>query len=202
MLDLEGLVDHKTERYSTFSGLAVMQQADDIKKTSGPAKIYLLADMAACKHPTKEQLLEITLQTYHSAQKILTEPPRIALLSFSTFGSGGHDETITLLQDVKNTIRSFEIECIDGEMQLDAAVNPRVAQKKSPDSPVAGQANVLIAPDLNSGNLLYKAFEQIAGYTVAGPILQGFAFPVSDLSRGSNQEDVVLTLNALSKLID
>lgn len=202
MLDLGGLADRKNERYSTFSGLAVMQQPNDSKKSSSPAKTHLLADMAACKHPSREQLIEITLQTYHSAQKILSEPPRIALLSFSTFGSGGHDETITLLQDVKNTIQSFGIDCIDGEMQLDAAINPRVAQKKSPNSPVAGQANVLIAPDLNSGNLLYKAFEQIAGYTVAGPILQGFAFPVSDLSRGSNQEDVILTLDALSKLVD
>lgn len=176
--------------YTTFSGLAVMHREDTT---------YLLADMAACKHPTKDQLLEIVYQTYHSAKAILSDFPRLALLSFSTLGSGGKDDSITNAQFVTDALQGSPI-LIDGELQLDAAINPRIGQKKSPHSPVAGQANVLIAPDLNAGNILYKAFEQLAGFTVAGPILQGFEFPVSDLSRGSTVEDVILTIESIIKL--
>ncbi len=174
----------------TFSGLAVMQR---------DRELYLLADMAACKHPTKDQLVEIIHQTHASAEKLFAEPPRVALLSFSTFGSGGRDDTIELMQTVRSDFQGSEI-LLDGEMQLDAAVNPTVAQKKFPDSPVAGRANVLIVPDLNSGNILYKAFEHIAGFHVAGPILQGFNFPASDLSRGSSVADVILTIEVMAKL--
>ena len=214
--------------YSTFSGLAVLQRDQ---------QIFLLADMAACKHPTHEQLIEIVEQTITSAQKILPQVPRAALLSFSTFGSGGKDDTITLMQSTlqhfqpltkttqdsifqpqsqSNTNQTTQNPSptffIDGEMQLDAALNPAIATKKSSEwtthtpsndtnfSPVAGQANVLIAPDLNSGNLLYKAFEQIGGFHAAGPILQGFAYPVSDLSRGSTPWDIFLTICALTLL--
>ena len=173
----------------TFSGLAVMQRG---------AEVYLLADMAACKHPSIEQLTEIARQTANSARQILTTEPRLALLSFSTNGSGGHDESIDLLRSVRTTLQSEML--IDGEMQLDAAINPAIGNKKFPNSPVAGQANVLIAPDLNTGNILYKAFEQLAGFTVAGPILQGFNYPVSDLSRGSSVADVVLTIETMAKL--
>ena len=181
--------------YSTFSGLAVMQKTDPEKGD----QLYLLADMAACKHPTEDQLLEIITQAIESAAKILPEPPRIALLSFSTAGSGGHDDTITLLQNTLARFQNLNF-AIDGEMQLDAAVNPTVAAKKFPNSPVAGQANVLIVPDLNSGNILYKSFEQLAGFTVAGPILQGLNFPVSDLSRGSTVTDVLLTIETMTRL--
>lgn len=182
--------------YSTFSGLAVMQ-----KPTSNgtPDQIYLLADMAACKHPTEAQLIEIIWQTYFTAKALLPAEPRIALLSFSTLGSGGRDDFITLASKIVPDLRRQGL-IIDGEMQLDAAINPEIGQKKAPDSPVAGQANVLIAPDLNSGNLLYKAFEQFGGSTVAGPILQGFDRPVSDLSRGSTVADVVLTMEVMTRL--
>lgn len=180
----------KPRTYATFSGLAVMQRDETT---------YLLADMAACKHPSKDQLREIIYQTYTSAQKILSDTPRIALLSFSTLGSGGRDEFITLAQELVTELRAQGIP-IDGEMQLDTAINPRIGQKKAPNSPVAGQANILIAPDLNSGNLLYKAFEQLGGFTVAGPILQGFDHPVSDLSRGSSIDDIILTIQTLTKL--
>jgi phosphotransacetylase len=90
---------------------------------------------------------------------------------------------------------------IDGEMQLDAAVNERIAAKKAPESEVAGKANVLIVPDINAGNILYKSLEQFAGAKVAGPILLGFNKPISDLSRGSTVEDVILTTECLAKLI-
>ncbi len=187
-----------TLTYKTFSGLAVMER----QTPSGNTETFLLADMAACKHPTKTQLLEIIHQTIISSQKILSDTPRLALLSFSTLGSGGRDEIITTFNEIVAELRSSGRSdfLIDGELQLDAAINPTVAKKKAPHSPVAGRANVLIAPDLNSGNLLYKSFEQLAGFTVAGPILQGFNYPVSDLSRGSTINDVVLTLKTLVKL--
>ncbi len=162
-------------------------------------ELYLLADMAACKHPTKDQLVEIIHQTHASAEKLFAEPPRVALLSFSTFGSGGRDDTIELMQTVRSDFQGSEI-LLDGEMQLDAAVNPTVAQKKFPDSPVAGRANVLIVPDLNSANILSKAFAHIAGFHVACPILPAFNFPVSDLSRGSSVADVILTIEVMAKL--
>lgn len=185
--------------YQTFSGLAVMERHNSVNNQT---ETFLLADMAACKHPSKSQLIEIIHQTAQSAQKILHDTPRLALLSFSTLGSGGRDETITVFHEIATELQSYNNLnfLIDGELQLDAALNPRVAQKKAPNSPVAGHANVLIAPDLNSGNLLYKSFEQLAGFTVAGPILQGFSHPVSDLSRGSTIDDVVLTLKSLVKL--
>ena len=192
------------EGYSTFSGLAVMHRPSrtvpaPIDIPSSPSQTYLLADMAACKHPTKAQLIDIIWQTYHSAKAILRDEPRIALLSFSTLGSGGHDDFITLAQEIIPNFREQGI-LIDGEMQLDAAVSPMIGEKKAPGSPVAGHANVLIAPDLNSGNILYKSFEQFGGFTVAGPILQGFNFPISDLSRGSTPLDVILTIEVIARL--
>ena len=84
-------------------------------------------------------------------------------------------------------------------MQLDAATNPRIAAKKTPDSPIKGQANILITPDLNSGNILYKSLEQFGGFTIAGPIIQGFRIPLADLSRGSTVDDIILTIKVIQK---
>ena len=178
--------------------------------------MFILGDAAACKHPNSEQLYDITLQTHDTATKYFkylnhgsTNPasnnfltPRIAMLSFSTLGSGGRDETISLTQAVVEKVRETHPEIlIDGEMQLDAAINPRVGEKKAPNSPVAGHANVLIVPDLNSGNILYKAMEQFGNFTSAGPILQGFNAPISDLSRGSTVLDIVSVIEAELALI-
>lgn len=123
-------------------------------------------------------------------------------LSFSTLGSGGSDDSIDRARKVISRIQSENSDiAIDGELQLDAAVNPSIGNKKAPGSTVAGRANVLIAPDLNSGNILYKAMEQFGGFTAAGPILQGFNAPVSDLSRGSTKEDVLAVIKAELALI-
>ena len=86
---------------------------------------------------------------------------------------------------------------IDGEMQLDAAVNPDISTKKFPTSQIKGQANILITPDLNSGNILYKSLEQFGGFTIAGPLIQGFEMPLADLSRGSTLNDAILTINII-----
>lgn len=161
----------------------------------------ILADGATCKNPTAEQLADIIYLTHQAAEKILDQVPKVAMLSFSTFGSGGTDPSIDKIhQAMQFTKARLPQALIDGEMQLDAAINPRIGHKKAPNSPVAGQANVLIVPDLNSGNILYKAIEQLAGAHVAGPVLLGFNQPISDLSRGSTVDDVILTAKILLKI--
>lgn len=178
----------------TFSSLFVADFPD--------GRRIILGDGATCKNPTAAQLADIIILINDAAKRILDEPPRIAVLSFSTFGSGGKDPSIDKIHEAIELARE---RCpgilVDGEMQLDAAVNARIGQKKAPNSDVAGRANVLVVPDINAGNILYKSFEQFGGAHVAGPILLGFKKPVSDLSRGSTVEDIVLTTECLEKLI-
>ncbi|MBR1802166.1 phosphate acetyltransferase [Candidatus Saccharibacteria bacterium] len=170
--------------------------------TKPGARSFVLGDAAACKNPDEHMLYDIVLQTAETAEAILEEPPKIAMLSFSTLGSGGNDGSIDRIRTVVNRIhKDFPDLAIDGELQLDAAINEKIGDKKAPGSTVAGRANVLIAPDLNSGNILYKAIEQFGDYTAAGPILQGFAAPVSDLSRGSTKEDVISVIDVIIALI-
>ncbi len=179
----------------TFSSLFVCDFAD--------GRRYIVSDGATCKKPTAEQLADIIILAHDAAVKILDDIPRLAVLSFSTFGSGGKDPSMDKTRDAIAIVREKRSDIlVDGEMQLDAAVNPRVAAKKAPaESKVAGRANVLITPDINSGNILYKSLEQFAGGKLAGPILLGFNAPASDLSRGSTVEDIVFTTECLAKLI-
>ena len=180
---------------STFSGSFVLMRGDEC---------YVIGDAAACKHPTAEQLYEIVCQTWETARAVLEAEPRVAMLSFSTAGSGGRDETIDLIREVVTRVRAERPEIlIDGEMQLDAAVAPEVAAAKGlGESAVAGRANVWILPDLNTGNILYKAMERCGGFTAAGPILQGFRGLASDLSRGSSAEDVRGVVGVLRRLAE
>ncbi len=177
----------------TFSASFVLTKGD---------KTYVLGDAAACKNPDEHMLYDIVIQTYETAEAVLAETPKVAMLSFSTLGSGGNDNSIEKIKTVVNRIHEDYPEiAIDGELQLDAAINAQIGNKKAPGSTVAGSANVLIAPDLNSGNILYKAMEQFGGFTAAGPILQGFAAPVSDLSRGSTKEDVLSVIDVEMAII-
>ena len=125
------------------------------------------------------------------------------MLSFSTFGSGGHDPSIDKIREAieltRNTIPGI---LIDGEMQLDCAIVPEISAKKFPESTIKGTANILITPDLNSGNILYKSLERFGGFTIAGPIIQGFTIPLADLSRGSTVEDTILTIKVVKKLLE
>lgn len=165
----------------------------------------VLSDCATCKNPSDVQLAEIVELVNDAAAKILDDEPRIAMLSFSTFGSGTNDPSLEKIHAALEAVRAKRPDIIvDGEMQLDAAVNARIGEKKSAahgGSPVAGQANVLIVPDINAGNILAKSLEQFAGAHIAGPILLGFNKPISDLSRGSTVEDIVLTAECLAKML-
>ena len=207
--DIIGVKNPRQLEKPTFSASFIFTKEN--KATPLGQSVFILGDAAACKHPSFDQLYDITLQTYETAAKYFKYlnhdstdsalnnflTPRIAMLSFSTLSSGGKDETISLTQTVVEKVRETHPEIlIDGEMQLDAAINPRVGEKKAPNSPVAGYANILIVPDLNSGNILYKAMEQFGNFTAAGPILQGFNAPVSDLSRGSTVEDILAVIEA------
>ena len=184
--------DHLGLSGKTFSSCFLLEKPGE--------RTFILADAGVTKNPTADQLKDIVLQTYESAKKLLEEEPKIALLSFSTKGSARDESIVKITTTLEKIHREHPEILIDGELQLDAAINETVAAKKCPDSPLRGQANVLIVPDLNSGNILYKSFEQLGGYTAAGPLLQGFLRPASDLSRGSTTEDVKLVIQALQKL--
>lgn len=165
-------------------------------------QVLAIADGGVIKHPTKEQLVVIVEDTVRTFQAYTGEQPKIALLSYSTHGSGGKDQDFEKIRAVIDEIkRRHKDWVIDGELQLDAAINPLVAERKTPDGPLRGQANILITPDLNSGNILYKSLEQFGGFTVAGPIIQGFSIPLADLSRGSTLEDTIMTIKVLRSLL-
>lgn len=154
----------------------------------------MFADCGVNIQPTAEQLADIALSTYGSAEKLMPEPPRLAMLSFSTLGSAAHDDVHKVTRALELARQRRPDAAIDGEFQADAALIARVAAKKvKRESPVAGRANVLVFPDLDSGNIAYKLTQYLAGARAFGPVLQGFAKPVSDLSRGATADDIVAT---------
>ena len=158
-------------------------------------KPFIYADCAVNIDPTAEQLADIALASAISAKRILGQEPRVAMLSFSTKGSGS-SPSVEKVRKALNIARSRKPDlAIDGEFQADSAIVPRVAAKKVKDeSVVAGKANVIVFPDLNSGNIAYKLTQYMANAQAIGPFLQGFSKPITDLSRGATLDDIISTV--------
>ncbi len=173
---------------SIVSSCFIMELQD---KTLGDNGIMLFADCAINPNPNAEELASIAVATASTAKSLCKIEPRIAMLSFSTKGSAEHEFVTKVREATKLAKEKAPDLLIDGELQLDAAIIPEVAKLKAPGSSVAGKANILIFPELQSGNIGYKLVQRIAKANCIGPVSQGFAAPVNDLSRGCSVEDII-----------
>ena len=193
-------------------GLQVIKTAPGIKTVSSafimvapeggnkyiPEGIALFADCAINIEPDAQQLSDIAIATADTAKKIAGIEPRVAMLSFSTKGSGNDDkfhQSVPKMQEATKIAKEKAPELsLDGEFQFDAAVAPEVGELKAPGSSVAGHANVFVFPNINAGNIGYKICQRMGGWMAIGPVCQGFAKPLNDLSRGCSVEDIVATV--------
>jgi len=193
-------------------GLQVIKTAPGIKTVSSsfimvapeggnkyvPEGVCVMGDCAINIEPTAEQLADIAVASAGTARKIAGIEPRVAMLSFSTKGSGNDDKFFQTVPKVQQAVKLAQAAApelaLDGEFQFDAAVAPEVGELKAPGSKVAGHANTFIFPNINAGNIGYKICQRMGGWMAIGPICQGFARPLNDLSRGCNVDDIVATV--------
>lgn len=184
-------------------GLQIIKTAPGIKVVSsffvmelqnspyGDNGTLLFGDCAVNPNPTSEELASIAISTAENAKTLCGIDPKVAMLSFSTMGSAKHENVNKVVEATTIAKEARPDLAIDGELQLDAAIVDKVAGLKAPNSTVAGNANVLIFPDLQAGNIGYKLVQRFAGAEAIGPVCQGFAKPINDLSRGCSVDDIV-----------
>ena len=174
---------------SVVSGAFVMITPNTAYGDNG---VFLFADCAATPNPTAAELGQIAVVSAQTAKAIAgIQEPKVAILSFSTKGSAKHEMVDKVIEATKIAHELDPNVLLDGELQADAAIVPKVGASKAPGSPIAGQANVLVFPTLETGNICYKLVQRLAGAEAIGPIMQGMAAPINDLSRGCSVEDVV-----------
>ena len=177
------------ENIKTVSSSTVLILSD---KTLGSSGVFIYADAGVVPDPTAEQLADIAISSGRMAKILLDDQPKIAMLSYSTKGSGGADKSILKVQEATRIVMQREPGLlIDGEIQVDCAVVPEVAQRKDPNSRIKGRANIFIFPNLDAGNISYKLTQRLADARAIGPLLQGLHKPASDLSRGCDSQDIV-----------
>lgn len=212
--DVDGYVSgacHSTAN-TLRPGLQVVKTAPGIKTVSScfimiapegenpynPDGVAVFADCAINIEPDAQQLADIAVSSAKTAKAIAGIEPRVAMLSFSTKGSGNDDKffkSVPKVQEATALAKEMAPDlALDGEFQFDAAVAPEVGQLKAPGSKVAGHANVFVFPNINAGNIGYKIAQRFGGYMAIGPVCQGFAKPLNDLSRGCNVDDIVATV--------
>ena len=183
--------------YKTVSSCFIMV-APECGNNYVPEGVAVFGDCAINIEPSAEELSDIAIASAETAKKIAGIEPRVAMLSFSTKGSGNDDkffQSVPKMQEATKLAKEKAPDlALDGEFQFDAAVAPEVGQIKAPDSKVAGHANTFIFPNINAGNIGYKICERMGGWMAIGPICQGFAKPLNDLSRGCSVEDIVATV--------
>ncbi len=173
----------KAENVNSVSSYFLMAREDT-------DDVYAFADCALTIEPSPEELAQIAIETAKNFQNLTKKAAKVAMLSFSTLGSGKHARVDIVNAATKRAQESAPELCISGELQFDAAIDLGVAKKKAPDDPVAGSANVFVFPNLEAGNIGYKIAQRLGGLRAIGPILQGLAKPANDLSRGCSADDV------------
>ena len=175
----------------TLSSCFIMELADNEIVDD---KLIIFSDCAVVPDPNVEQLSDIAISAAESCQSFLGKDPKVAMLSFSTKGSAQHDDAQKVIDAAKLANEKAPHFDIDGEIQFDAALLPSIGKKKAPNSKVAGNANVFVFPDLGAGNIGYKILERLGKAKAIGPVFQGLAMPINDLSRGCSADDIVNTV--------
>ncbi len=175
---------------SAVSGAFIMIMPEN-KRNYGENGIMIFADCAVNPDPTTQQLAEIAVESAKTAKNIAAIDPKVAMLSFSTKGSAKHEKVDKVLEAMNIAKQMDPNIKIDGELQADAAIVESIGQKKAPGSEIAGKANVLVFPSLETGNIAYKLVQRLADAEAVGPILQGLAAPINDLSRGCSVDDII-----------